>query len=381
MKTTNKPVILTFIGYYLPGYKSGGPVRTISNMLALLSDNYFFKIITRDRDYLENKTYENIKVNEWNSLQGSEVFYHNLKLSIRKIINNTIFDIYYLNSLFDFHFSIKVILLHKLKLIPQKQIILAPRGELFEGALANKYFIKRVFISVAKLINLYKNVIWHASSPFEENLIKKQFGNKVKTRIAIDVPQNNFLKKVQRTHKKEKGFLKILFISRIAQTKNLKFVIDVLNQVKNDFCLDIYGPVVDHKYWNICLNSIEPELKNKIKYKGIVHNDKIHEIYPQYDLLFFPTLGESFGHVIFESLSFGTPVLSTNSTPWNNLAHYNAGWNIDLNNLEEYKSLIKHLILLDDVSYRIYVEGCSVYLEAFKEENNIKQNNIKLFEL
>lgn len=381
MKTTNKPIILTFIGYYLPGYKSGGPVRTVSNMLTLLSDNYFFKIITRDRDFLEKKTYENIKVNEWNSLQGSEVFYHNLKLSIRKIINRTDFDIYYLNSLFDFHFSIKVILLHKLKLIPQKQIVLAPRGELFEGALANKHFIKRIFLLLVKLINLYKDVVWHASSPFEENLIKNEFGDKIRTKVALDVPQNNFIKKAERTHKKQKGLLRILFISRIAKTKNLKFAIEVLNSVKHDFYLDIYGPIVDRNYWNTCLNTIAPKVIERIKYKGVVHNDQIHEIYPQYDLLFFPTLGESFGHVIFESLSFGTPVLSTNSTPWNNLVQYNAGWNIDLNNFDAYINLIDQLILLDENSYEKYIKGCENYLEIFKKENNIKQNNIKLFEI
>lgn len=29
----NKPKILTFVGYYLPGYKAGGQLRTIANMV------------------------------------------------------------------------------------------------------------------------------------------------------------------------------------------------------------------------------------------------------------------------------------------------------------------------------------------------------------
>ena len=135
---TNKKIILTFIGHYLPGYKAGGPVRTISNMLNLLSGEYEFKIITRDRDLLENKTYPNILINQWNSLENCRVFYHDLKYSLRKIINNSSFDLYYLNSLFDYHFSIKVVLLHKLGLIPKKKIIIAPRGELLQGALSTR---------------------------------------------------------------------------------------------------------------------------------------------------------------------------------------------------------------------------------------------------
>ncbi|MFH2030969.1 MAG: hypothetical protein ABIJ40_10190 [Bacteroidota bacterium] len=157
-----KKVILTFIGYYLPGYKSGGPVRTISNMLDLLGKDYNFKIITRDRDSLDSKPYEGININQWNDAEKCKIYYLSKHKSflftrnqaqstknkltnsqaLRTVINNTEFDQYYLNSLFDFNFSVKVVLLWKLKLIPQKPILLAPRGELMEGALSIKPFKK-----------------------------------------------------------------------------------------------------------------------------------------------------------------------------------------------------------------------------------------------
>jgi glycosyltransferase involved in cell wall biosynthesis len=375
-----KKIILTFIGHYLPGYKSGGPVRTISNMLYLLADNYDFKIITRDRDLLENKTYQNINVNRWNLLPNCKVFYHNLKMSLRRIINDASFDMYYLNSLFDYNFSIKVVLLHKLGLIPQKQIVLAPRGELLAGALSTKALSKRIFLTLVKLVSLYKNVIWHASSEHEESLIKKEFGENIITRVALDVPHYNLKTQIERTHKKTKGMLKILFISRIAKTKNLKFVIEVLSMVTGDFTLDIYGPIIDEQYWQECKSKIISWIKNKIVYKGIINNDHIDEIYPNYDLLFFPTLGESFGHVIFESLSFGTPVLCTETTPWNRLSDYNAGWNISLDKFQQHVDLIESLILLDDETYRKYATGCEKYLVFFKNEKNIIRNNLLLFE-
>jgi len=40
--------ILGLVEYYLPGYKSGGPVRTIANMVNQLSDHFEFWIVTRD---------------------------------------------------------------------------------------------------------------------------------------------------------------------------------------------------------------------------------------------------------------------------------------------------------------------------------------------
>jgi len=102
-----KKTILVFIGYYLPGYKSGGPVRTISNMLDLLGNDFNFLIITRDRDQLDNKPYENIKVNEWNDAPNCQIFYANKKVNLRNVINAVEFNQYYLNSLFDVFFQQK----------------------------------------------------------------------------------------------------------------------------------------------------------------------------------------------------------------------------------------------------------------------------------
>ncbi len=38
--------ILTFVGVYLPGFKAGGPLRTIANMTANLGDEFEFWIFT-----------------------------------------------------------------------------------------------------------------------------------------------------------------------------------------------------------------------------------------------------------------------------------------------------------------------------------------------
>jgi hypothetical protein len=101
---SSKKTILVFIGHYLPGYKSGGAIRTIANTVDRLSDHLNFKIITRDSDFLDDQPYKNICINQWNELPNCNIFYSNLKSSLRKVINKTSFDMYYLNSLFDFHF-------------------------------------------------------------------------------------------------------------------------------------------------------------------------------------------------------------------------------------------------------------------------------------
>ncbi|MBK7107125.1 MAG: glycosyltransferase [Ignavibacteriae bacterium] len=389
-----KKTILVFIGHYLPGYKSGGPVRTISNMLDLLGKEFNFWIITRDRDSLDNKPYENIKVNEWNDGPNCKIFYMannfslftNYKLvrhlfggSLITVIKSIEFDQYYLNSLLDVNFSTKIILLWKLKLLPQKPILLAPRGELMEGALSIKPLKKRIFLSITKLLNLYKNIIWHASSEYEAVDIKREFGSNEKIKIALDVPNYNLKSDYVRTHLKEKGKLKILFISTIVPKKNLKFAIEVLNKVEGNFIIDIYGPIKDQKYWKECLNAIDGKIKNKVSYIGIIPNDRIHEIYPNYNLFFFPTLGENYGHVIYESLFYGCPVLCTaGKTPWDKLDSFNAGWNLNILKPKKFVEQIEKLIEFNSPDYQNIIRGCNSYLNYFKKDN-IVNTNIELF--
>lgn len=43
--------ILILMGRYLPGYKDGGPVRTIVNLVDILGNEYNFNIMTSDRDH------------------------------------------------------------------------------------------------------------------------------------------------------------------------------------------------------------------------------------------------------------------------------------------------------------------------------------------
>ena len=70
-----KPVILCFIPNYLPGYKSGGPVISLSNLVNALKNYIDFYIVTSDRDLNDKKAYKDIIVNIWNKLFSSNIYY------------------------------------------------------------------------------------------------------------------------------------------------------------------------------------------------------------------------------------------------------------------------------------------------------------------
>ena len=67
--------IAILCGRYLPGYKDGGPVRTLINLTECLGEKYRFKIITNDRDHGDFKAYENIKYDSANKVGKAEVWY------------------------------------------------------------------------------------------------------------------------------------------------------------------------------------------------------------------------------------------------------------------------------------------------------------------
>ncbi len=109
-----RPVVLTFSRYFLPGYKGGGPIRTIANMAEALGDEIDFRIVTSDRDARDISAYPNVEVDKWNDVGKAQVLYlsprsKNLS-NISNILKNIRYDVLCLNSFFDPDFTIKPLL-------------------------------------------------------------------------------------------------------------------------------------------------------------------------------------------------------------------------------------------------------------------------------
>ncbi len=56
--------ILIFIEWYRPGYKAGGPVTSVSNMVNQLAGKYKFFILTRNSDYGETIPYKEVEADK-----------------------------------------------------------------------------------------------------------------------------------------------------------------------------------------------------------------------------------------------------------------------------------------------------------------------------
>ena len=328
--------ILIFAPNYFPGYMSGGIARTILNTVEWIGDEFDFLIVTRDRDLGSVSPYTKIHRGQWELVGKSKVRYlapDELTLTaLAQLVNETDHDVLHLNSFFDSVFSIKLLLLLRLKKINSRRVVMSPRGEFVEGPLRIKYWKKWLYIKISLMIGFYRDVYWHASSPHEAMGIAKAMQiSPSSVYSAIDLP-------IRCSEEFDAGFpqgaeLKVVFLSRLTREKNLDGALRILQHVLKPMQLDIIGPKEDLQYWRECeslLAKLPPHVK--ARYLGPISPEKVFESFAQYDLFFFPTHGENYGHVIAESISVGTRVLVSQATPWRNLSDDGVGWDIDLSN-------------------------------------------------
>lgn len=335
--------ILILVSGYLPGFKSGGPVKTLSNMIAILGGEFSFSVICLDRDLGDKITYVSIDKNTWNQQDQAQVFYIERGLSgVRKlvtILSNCNFDVIYLNSFLSFQFSILPLLI--LKIFSYKNlIVLGPRGEFSLGALGIKPFKKRIFIACSNAFGFYKNVIWHASTEYEAEDIRRVMGGGALIRTAIDLAMTGG--NIEFVSRNDGSALRIIFISRISPMKNLLGALSLLRFVRQEVRFDVYGPTEDEAYWAECRNAAAALPTNVVfRYCGALQPSEVALTLAKYDLFLFPTFGENYGHVIAEALSAGLPILISDTTPWRDLEKKKLGWDIPLDQSDRFIACIE----------------------------------------
>lgn len=381
MNTKNK--ILVFIDWFLPGYKAGGPIRSIANLTAQLSGKFEFYIITRNTDYLETEPYTDVQSDQWQEIdENIHVFYFSKSYlsikNLRKVIQSINFEAVYINGIYSLYFSLYPVWYFRKF---TKKVIVASRGMLSKQSFSSKNLKKKLFINLARISGFYKNVFFHVTNENEKSEIQ-EFNFRTKGfLIAANLPPKIKTKKIRRN--KKAADLKLISIARISKEKNTLFAIKVLsnNNFKGNIVLDLYGSVYHDDYWLQCQKLIKQAPKNiKINYKGIIDNQKIPAIIKDYHFSFLPSLGENFGHSILESMSFACPVLISDRTPWRNLEDLKVGWDIPLNNEQKFVDTIQYCLNMKQELYNEWSEGAYQFAKKFSGNPELIKQSIKLFE-
>ena len=378
MKSKNKNILI-FIDWFIPAYKAGGPISSVLNLVNHLSGKFNFFIVTGDRDLGDSKSYENVEFNVWVQVNNYKVIYltkpNQNKKKYISIYNNINPDYVYLNSLYSYRFSILPLLSFKSN---NGSIFLSPRGMFGPRSLKVKVFKKKVFLYFSKVIGLYKNVRWIASSEIEQKEIFLNMGNGVEINVIPNLPikQN---KNNKPSALKEKGEILLICICRISPIKNINFLFDVLENVPSKVSLSIVGPIEDKGYWNKCLlklNKLPPNIR--VKYIGEKSPSSISNLLLEHHCLVSTSLNENYGHSIVEALSLSCPVVVSNHTPWRDLENHLAGVNLDLKtNL--YAEKINFFAEMGQDEFVRYRNGALDYFNKKIDLDIFKDSYIKLF--
>ena len=352
--------ILIIMAGFFPGKKYGGPPVSIDNFCSLMDEDDCF-IVTCNHDLGSSEPYKGIEQG-WNDRSNCRVLYVSeteyKKKTFDKVISEIRPDVLYLQGLF------QSCILPCLQLAKKHNIsvLLAPRGELCEGALNIKKWKKLPYIEAIKALGLVKNIHWQSTSEEETEAIKKIMKpGKDNIHYLDNIP--SIPKTEYPRHNKVAGEGRFVFLSRIHPKKNLLSAIRFFENINGKVWFDIYGPIED-EYWKQCKEEINklPETI-KVEYKGLVGHEKVHEVFSQYDAFLFPTLSENYGHVIAESLIVGTPVIISDQTPWDDLEENKAGWAIPLSDVQSFGNSIKRIIEDDDAQMRSTSASCKEYVQ------------------
>lgn len=360
--------VLVFCPHFYPGYKAGGVLTSNVKMLKSFGRIYKFYVICSDRDLGDKKPYSlNTVYNDNGVVVYVNGFFDIVKSFFSCMRINNI-DVLYLNGFFSFYYSILPLVVFRFLRFKNVRVVLAVRGESASTALSRSRLKKKFIFNLLKYFGFYKKVKFHVSSRYEfDDLVFNLRVDKASICIVQDPISAPHINSISSTLCNAKiDAIKIAFVGRISEVKNLDYALRVLSYLDFNVIFNIYGVIEDLKYWSKCqeiISHLPPNIV--INYKGAFPHNTLEAELSTNDLLFLPTKGENFGHVIYEFLSLGLPVLISDRTPWFDLMSKGVGWSLPLDEIEFFVSTITSFERLSTYERQCLRERCLIYAWDF----------------
>jgi glycosyltransferase involved in cell wall biosynthesis len=377
---------LILIDHYLPGSKYGGTLRTITSLVEALGDNLEFWVLTNDRDLGETTPYSRIEPKRWSEVGKAKVYYASpeelslfrLNALLSGLCAEISPDVIFLNGIFG-NLTIRSLLLRRLGMFPDLPVLISPRGQLSGGSLQMKSAKKKAYLQLTSGLGCYRGLNWQAASSLEVADIKSVIGKESKVYLSSNIPAytTSLNGSESKRPKKMAGKLRLVYLSRVSPVKNLVHTLEVLGSISDPVEFDIYGHIDDPEYWRYCQELIKGLPSNiQTNYLGPVELHNVSDTLSAYHFFVLPTLGENFGHAIFEALAKGCPLIISDKTPWRGLGQQGAGWDLPLNNQTLWQDAIKQAIQMDQSAYEAMSQAAhQLSVDWLSETKTVEQNH------
>lgn len=326
---------VVFCPLFPPAYLGGGPIRTLAALVRNAPVDVDTSVITASVDLGQSEPLD-VTVDRWVDLSPtSRVRYVNWR-SIKAIwgavseVRSIRPDFVYLNGFFSARSTILPQILIRLRVLPKTQIVLAPRGEFGGAAISMKSRKKRLYLGAYRRFGLARNLLWHASSAAEAANIEQVIGSN--SRIVVRENDTELPTNARLPTKRVGGPLRAVHFARLSPIKGLDLLLASMGALTGELSLDVYGPEEDDDYVARC-KKLARDLPDHVRvaFHGPIPHDSVPDVLARYDVMFFPTRGENFSHVIAESLSVSCPVITPDTTPWTDVLRSGGGNVVDSN--------------------------------------------------
>lgn len=163
--------------------------------------------------------------------------------------------------------------------------------------------LKKIVRNILKRKNCKKIMPW---SKWSKKNILKEFPE-LRKKIEVVYPALPLGKFNKRNYKK----INLLFVGRDFIGKGGEIALEVMDYLTKK-CKNIYGTIIS----DIPKEFLEKYSGNKkIKLSNLISHNKLFEkVYPNSDILIYPTRSDTLGFAILEAQSFGIPVIATKTT-------------------------------------------------------------------
>lgn len=247
-------------------------------------------------------------------------------------------DIYHFHGIWVWWFPIFALYL-KINSIPY---VISPHGMLAPWSINKLSYLKKLFFKFISfsISGAYSIVV---ASDYECDLVRLYFPS---THVHVICLASDYNSSCDHMNARKRLHLddaknNLVYLSRVSHNKGLELLISALIDlpIKSKLRVFIVGDGDKALLNALKLMSINYQSRlPEIIWVGPVWDDSKWDYMQAADLFCLPTLGENFGFAILESLWVGTPVITSNFTPWKGLIGAQKGMsfiNLDVESIRQ----------------------------------------------